>query len=137
MTSEVVESYVGTPSNGDKTVAAMGFGNVLSGFFGGMAGNAMIGLSTINVLNGGQGRLAPTCTALIVMVATRGAYEVLNHIPVAALSGIMIVVVLHTFKWFSLLMIINLLPSSIRKSLPDCMNNRKIPRIEAVTIITV
>jgi MFS superfamily sulfate permease-like transporter len=107
MTSEVVESFTKTPSEGDKTVAAMGFGNVLSGFFGGMGGNAMIGLSTINVLNGGQGRLAPTCTALIVMVATMGAYEILNVIPVAALSGIMIVVVLHTFKWFSVPIILS------------------------------
>merc|ERR1719191_354779 len=72
MTSEVVESYVKTPSNGQKTLFAMGVGNILSGAFGGMGGNAMIGLSTINSLNGGTGRLSPTVTALVVMIATCG-----------------------------------------------------------------
>jgi len=102
MTSEVVESYVKTPSNGQRTVFAMGIGNIISGFFGGMGGNAMIGLSTINVLNGGTSRIAPTTTALVVMAAVVGAYPILNFIPVAALAGIMLVVVIHTFKWFSL-----------------------------------
>jgi len=105
MTSEVVESFTKTPGDGDRTVLAMGFGNILSGFFGGMGGNAMIGLSTINVLNGGRGRLAPTCTALLVMVAVIGAYPALNIVPTAALAGIMLVVVMHTFKWFSLKMV--------------------------------
>lgn len=101
MTSEVAESFVGTPSNGDRTVCAMGLGNLISGFFGGMGGNAMIGLSTINGLNGGKTRLAPTFTALLVMVSIMGAYPLPNFIPVAALGGIMLVVVMHTFKWFS------------------------------------
>jgi SulP family sulfate permease len=90
MTSEVVESFVKTPSDGDRTVMAMGVGNIISGFMGGMGGNAMIGLSTINVLNGGRGRLAPCCTALLVMVSVMGAYPALNYIPVSALAGIML-----------------------------------------------
>jgi SulP family sulfate permease len=150
MTSEVVESFTKIPGDGDRTVLAMGFGNVLSGFFGGMGGNAMIGLSTINSLNGGVGRLAPTVTALIVMAATMGAYEVLNVIPVAALSGIMIVVVLHTIKWWSVrVFFISMMPQSMRNfltnlSLPGCFifespqkNDRKIPRMEAVVIALV
>ena len=52
-----------------------------------MGGNAMIGLSTINVLNGGRGRMAPTVTALVVMASVMGAYPLLNFIPVAALAG--------------------------------------------------
>merc|ERR1711988_1191035 len=136
MTSEVVESFTKTRSDGKKTVLAMGVGNMLSGLCGGMGGNAMIGLSTINVLNGGKGRMAPTVTALVVMAATCGAYEVLNYIPVAALSGIMLVVVLHTFKWQSLWMLINFAPSSIRRKCGK-YGERKIPRVEIVVIIVV
>merc|ERR1712070_428972 len=86
MTSEVVESFCKTPSDGRKTLFAMGAANVISGFFGGMGGNAMIGLSTINCLNGGKGRLAPAVTALVVLIAVVGAYPALNYIPVSALS---------------------------------------------------
>jgi SulP family sulfate permease len=140
MTSEVVESFVNTPSNGDRTVLAMGVGNMLSGFMGGMGGNAMIGLSTINVLNGGTGRLAPTCTALLVMAAIMGGYPALNIIPVAALAGIMIVVVLHTFKWFSLKMILFSLPDCLPCKVRSKMSwwpEGEIPAPEAAVIVIV
>lgn len=143
MTSEVVESFVKTPSNNQKTVISMGAANMLSGFFGGMGGNAMIGLSTINSLNGGKGRLAPTTTALVVMIAIVGAYPLLNYIPVAALAGIMIVVVLHTFKWFSVPIIIAaFLPETWRERATQCTGGRinfhkKIPRMEAFVIVLV
>merc|ERR1719197_1224213 len=95
----------------------------------------MIGLSTINVLNGGKGRMAPCVTAIVVMAASCGAYEVLNVIPVAALSGIMIVVVLHTFKWFSVPIILSsLMPQRLRKA---CKFEKKIPRTEAFVILGV
>jgi len=136
MTSEVVESFVKTPSDGKRTVLAMGVGNMMSGFFGGMGGNAMIGLSTINVLNGGTGRLAPTVTALVVMAACVGAYPLLNFIPVSALAGIMLVVVLHTFKWSTLTMLINILPQSIRVKFGS-YGQRKIPRIEVFVVVVV
>eukprot|EP00434_Breviolum_minutum_P026311 symbB.v1.2.023254.t1/scaffold2112.1/size106475/4 len=135
MTSEVVESFTKTPSEGDRSLFAMGLGNIVSGFLGGMGGNAMIGLSTINVLNGGRGRMAPTCTALVVMASVMGAYSLLNFIPVAALAGIMIVVVLHTFKWFSLGMIF---AAILPKCLRDYLNlHRKVPRIEALVVLVV
>lgn len=135
MTSEVVESFTKTPSHGDRSLFAMGLGNIVSGFLGGMGGNAMIGLSTINVLNGGRGRMAPTCTALVVMASVMGAYSLLNYIPVAALAGIMIVVVLHTFKWFSLGMV---LAAVLPKCARDRLNlHRKVPRIEAMVVLVV
>lgn len=137
MTSEVVESFVKTPSNGDRTVLAMGAGNIISGLFGGMGGNAMIGLSTINCLSGGTGRLAPSICALIIMVCMFGLSGVLNFIPVAALSGIMIVVVIHTFKWFSIGMVLAaFLPKSIRKLGGDYLK-QKVPRLEVFVIIVV
>ena len=58
MTTEVVTSYVKTPAHTPSIVWSMGAANLVSGFLGGMGGDAMIGLSTINCLNGGRGRLA-------------------------------------------------------------------------------
>jgi SulP family sulfate permease len=135
LTSEVVESFTKTPGDGKKTLLAMGAGNILSGFFGGMGGNAMIGLSTVNCLNGGKGRLAPTVTALVVLIAVAGAYPALNYIPVSALSGIMIVVVMHTFKWGSLRMLLaQFLPRRAQEGL-GC--RRTVPAYEVLTIFAV
>ena len=106
MTAEVVSSFTKTPHHSGLVVGAMGVGNIVSGFFGGMGGNAMIGLSTIACLNGGRGRVAPLATAVGILLCVSIAYEVLNYIPMAALAGIMIVVVLHTFKWFSFPLIV-------------------------------
>jgi len=106
LTTEVVYDFLKTPTHTPAVALSCGIANVVSGFLGGMGGDAMIGLSTINCLNGGTGRLAPTVTALGIMSCMFGFYGLLNFIPVAALAGVMIVVVLHTFKWFSLRMII-------------------------------
>jgi len=106
MTSEVVTSFVKTPAHTPSIVWSMGVANLVSGFLGGMGGDAMIGLSTINCLNGGRGRLGPTVTALGVMLCTMVAYPALNYIPIASLAGVMIVVVLHTFKWGKIPMVL-------------------------------
>ena len=95
----------------------------------------MIGLSTVNCLNGGKGRLGPCVTALGIMACVMGAYPLLNFIPVAALAGIMLVVVFHTFKWFTIPMILAaLLPRFLRNKLSL---QRKVPRIDALVIIIV
>jgi len=106
MTTEVVTSFVKTPAHTPSVVWSMGAANLISGFLGGMGGDAMIGLSTINCLNGGRGRLAPTVTALGVMLCTMVAYPVLDYVPISALAGVMIVVVLHTFKWAKIPMVL-------------------------------
>jgi len=135
MTAEVVESFCKTPGDGDRTVLAMGVGNMLSGLFGGMGGNAMIGLSTVNGLNGGRGRLGPIVTAFGIMACVMGAYPLLNFIPVAALAGVMLVVVMHTFKWFSLKMLVAALaPKSVRDRLGL---HTKVPRVEVAVIVLV
>merc|ERR1719482_2256787 len=99
----------------------------------------MIGLSTINCLNGGTGRLAPTATATMVMLMVAGAYEILNYIPVAALTGIMIVVVLHTFKWFSVRIVIAaFFPEPLRSKLDKSgLDRAEVLVIAAVTLITI
>jgi len=115
MTTEVVTSFVKTPAHTPSIVWSMGAANLISGFLGGMGGDAMIGLSTLNCLSGGRGRLAPTVTALGVMLCTMVAYPVLDYIPISALAGVMIVVVLHTFKWAKIPMVISaVLPASWR-----------------------
>ena len=93
MTAEVVSSFTKSTHHSGMVVAAMAVGNVVSGFFGGMGGNAMIGLSTIACLNGGRRRIAPVVTALAIFVCVAAAYPVLNYIPIAALVGIMMIVV--------------------------------------------
>mmetsp|Transcript_27494 Transcript_27494/g.79015 ORF Transcript_27494/g.79015 Transcript_27494/m.79015 type:complete len:585 (-) Transcript_27494:488-2242(-) len=118
LTTEVVYDFIKTPTNQVAVCLSCGIANIVSGFLGGMGGDAMIGLSTINCLNGGKGRLGPTVTALGIMVCMHGGYPLLNFIPVASLAGVMIVVVLHTFKWFSVPMVIAaLLPDSWRAPL--------------------
>jgi len=110
----------------------------------------MIGLSTINCLNGGRGRLAPTVTALGVMLCTMVLYPLLNFIPISALAGVMIVVVLHTFKWAKVPMILSaFLPRDCREPfnkticccLPKSLQWMKLPlevdRWEALIIIVV
>lgn len=148
MTVQVVTSYVKTPADTSAVVWSMGLANLVSGFLGGMGGDAMIGLSTINCLNGGRGRLAPTVTALGVMICVMFAYPMLDYIPVAALSGVMIVVVIHTFKW-------NKIPVVISAALPEAWRPRvnkytervkwlwplhlplKVDRWEALVIVVV
>jgi SulP family sulfate permease len=149
MTAEVVSSFTKTPHHSGLVVGAMGVGNIISGFLGGMGGNAMIGLSTIACLNKGKGRIAPLTTALGILICVSAAYEVLNYIPMAALAGIMIVVVLHTFKWFSLPLLLSaLLPSSARacitqknEALPTrigCFSmERKIVRSDVLVMLVV
>jgi SulP family sulfate permease len=129
MTTEVVTSYVKTPAHTPSIVSSMGVANLLSGFLGGMGGDAMIGLSTINCLNGGRGRLGPTVTALGVMLCTMVAYPLLNYIPISSLAGVMIGVVLHTFKWGKIPMVISaLLPSSRRAGVNQVLDKGCLPK---------
>jgi SulP family sulfate permease len=123
MTTEVVTEFIGTPANTPAVVYSMSLANLVSGFLGGMGGDAMIGLSTINCLNGGRGRLAPTVTALGIAICVMGGYKVLDFIPVSALAGVMIVVVVHTFKWHKVPYVLaSLLPTRAREPF-----NRALP----------
>jgi len=100
-----------------------------------MGGNALIGNTTLNVLMGGKLRIGPTITALTIMIVTIFAYPLLNFIPVAALVGLMMIVVVRTFKWYSLKMILAaLLPKNIRDKYNLLM---KVPRYEVFAILAV
>lgn len=140
LTTEVVYSYIKTPTNPTAVCLSCGIANITSGFLGGMGGDAMIGLSTINCINGGKGRLGPTVCALGIMVCMHGAYFLLNFIPVSSLAGVMIVVVLHTFKWFSVKMAVAaLVPPQFRKQmhLPEVVDRFDMLIAVVVTVVVV
>lgn len=138
MTAEVVSSFTRTSHDGGMVIAAMGLGNIVSGFLGGMGGNAMIGLSTIACLNGGRYRIGPVVTAICLFLCVAIAYPILNYIPMAALVGVMMVVVLHTFKWsFVPIVAATLMPKQARELAPaDWSLKRKVARMDvAITVI--
>lgn len=86
----------------NKESMAQGAGNILTGFFGGMGGCAMIGQTVINLEAGGFHRLAGVVQALSILLYIVFASALIESIPIAALVGVMFVVCYHTFNWKSL-----------------------------------
>lgn len=106
LTANLVDDYVHEHKPEHKTQPnkesmAQGAGNVLTGFFGGMGGCAMIGQTVINLEAGGFGRLAGVVQALCVLAYIVFASALIEAIPLAALIGVMFVVCYHTFDWKS------------------------------------
>ena len=81
---------------------AQGLANTVTGFFGGMGGCAMIGQSIINVKSGGRTRIAAIAAALFLLIFILYASRYIEMIPIAALVGVMFMVVIGTFAWNSL-----------------------------------
>jgi SulP family sulfate permease len=79
----------------------LGAANIVTGFFGGMGGCAMIGQSVINVNSGGRGRLSGFSAAIFLLCFILFGAPLIEPIPVAALTGVMFVVVIGTFEWSS------------------------------------
>ena len=90
---------------------AQGGANIINGFFGGMGGCAMIGQSIINIKSGGRGRLSGITAALALLIFILFASDYIEMIPIAALVGVMFMVVIGTFAW-STFKIINKVPLS-------------------------
>ena len=101
LTLAVLDEMSGTRGSGNQECIALGCGNVASGFFGGMAGCAMIGQSIINFTSGGLGRLSSFTAAVGLIVLVISLTDVLNTIPVGVLVGIMFMVSIGTFEWSS------------------------------------
>ncbi len=102
MTETIVDDLTDTPSNRNRECVGQGMANVVSGFFGGMAGCAMIGQSVINVQSGGRGRLSTLSAGvfLIILIVVLGDW--VKQIPMAALVAVMMMVAVGTFNWRSL-----------------------------------
>lgn len=101
LTLAVLDEMSSTRGSGNKECVALGCGNIASGFFGGMAGCAMIGQSIINFTSGGLGRLSSFIAAVGLLVLVISMTDVLNEIPVGVLVGIMFMVSIGTFEWSS------------------------------------
>ncbi len=101
LTLSVLDEMSGERGSANKECIALGAGNVTCGFFGGMAGCAMIGQSIINFTSGGLGRLSSFTAAVGLLVLVVSMTDVLNTIPVAVLVGIMFMVSIGTFEWSS------------------------------------
>jgi SulP family sulfate permease len=119
MTLNLIDEMTETRGNGNRECIAQGSANMLNGLFGGMGGCAMIGQSIINVDSGGRGRLSGAVAAIALLCFVLFGAPLIEQIPIAALVGVMFMVVIGTFAWSSFRVI------------------RKIPLSDAIVLIVV
>jgi len=119
LTLNLVGEMTGKRGGASQECIAQGLANTVTGFFGGMGGCAMIGQSMINVKSGGRTRLAGISAALFLLVFILVGSPVIEVIPLAALVGVMFMVVIGTFAWNSLTIL------------------RKVPLTDAFVILLV
>lgn len=101
MTLSLIDELTETRGQGNRECIGQGTANVITGFFGGMGGCAMIGQSMINIRSGGRGRMSGISAALFLLCFILFASSYIEMIPLAALTGVMMMVVLGTFEWAS------------------------------------
>ena len=111
LTLNIVDEITETRGRGNKEAIAQGAGNFLSGLFSGMGGCAMIGQSLINVSNGARARLSGIVASVMLLVFIMFGSGLIEMVPMAALTGLMIMVAIGTFEWASL-KIFNKFPKS-------------------------
>lgn len=102
LTLTVIDEMTETRGNGNKEAVAQGAANLVTGFFGGMGGCAMIGQSIINVSSGGRFRLSGIVAAVSLLLFVLFGSSLIEMIPMAALVGLMFMVAIGTFEWASL-----------------------------------
>jgi len=102
MTATIVDDLTDTDSAKNQECAGQGVANIVSGFFGGMAGCAMIGQTVINVQSGGRGRLSTFSAGVFLLLLLVILGDWVARIPMAALVAVMIMVAIGTFSWASL-----------------------------------
>ena len=99
MTLQLIDDLTETRGQGNRECIAQGGANFLSGLFGGMGGCAMIGQSLINIKSGGRGRTSGVTAAVTLALFIMVGGPVIGQIPIAALVGVMFMVVIGTFEW--------------------------------------
>ncbi|WP_170572827.1 SulP family inorganic anion transporter [Ruegeria atlantica] len=119
LTLNLVGEITGKRGGASQECIAQGVANVATGFFGGMGGCAMIGQSMINVKSGGRTRIAGIAAALFLLAFILFASPLIEQIPLAALVGVMFMVVIGTFAWNSFKIM------------------RKVPLMDAFVIVLV
>lgn len=101
MTLNLVDEITETRGNGNRECVAQGAANVVSGLFGGTAGCGMIGQTMININSGGRGRLSGIMMAVTLLIFILFADTYIEMVPIAALIGVMFMMVIETFAWSS------------------------------------
>lgn len=102
MTLSLVDEITETKGDSNRECLAQGGANIINGFFGGMGGCAMIGQSMINVESGGRGRASGIVAAVMLLAYILFLSPLIEVVPIAALVGVMFMVVIGTFAWSSL-----------------------------------
>jgi SulP family sulfate permease len=119
MTMNLVDELTETRGNGNRECLAQGAGNIVSGLFGGTGGCGMIGQTVININAGGRGRLSGIMMAVTLLTFILFADKYIEQVPIAALVGVMFMMVIETFAWSSFRII------------------RKIPKSDAFVLVIV
>jgi SulP family sulfate permease len=99
LTQTIIDEKTDEKTSKDKEMRGQGIANTVTGFFGGMAGCALIAESVINVKVGGRGRLSTLVAGLMLLLLVFVLDDVLNNIPIAALVGVMMMVCIEIFDW--------------------------------------
>ena len=101
MTAQLLDEMTDSDSNKDVEARGQGIANIINGFFGGMAGCAMIGQSIINVVSGARGRLSTFVSGAFLMFLIIVLGDYVKQIPMPVLAGVMVVVCIKQFDWSS------------------------------------
>jgi SulP family sulfate permease len=118
LTASLVDDLTDTPSDKTREAKGQGIANIVTAFFGGMAGCGMIGQSVINVQSGGRGRLSTLAAGIFLLVAILFLQDWVSQMPMAVLVAVMIMVSIGTFRWSSF------------------TNMRRVPRSEVGVMLT-
>ncbi|MDA3890125.1 MAG: SulP family inorganic anion transporter [Salinivirgaceae bacterium] len=102
LTLNIIDEITETRGRGNKEAVAQGTANILSGLFSGMGGCAMIGQSLINISSGARARVSGIVAAVMLLVFIMFGSGLIEKMPMAALTGVMIMVAIGTFEWASL-----------------------------------
>ncbi|MBU2950263.1 SulP family inorganic anion transporter [Tamlana agarivorans] len=119
MTMNLVDELIDSRGDGNRECIAQGAGNIMSGLFGGTGGCGMIGQTVINIKAGGRGRLSGIMMAVTLLTFILFTDKLIEQVPIAALIGVMFMMVIETFAWSSFRII------------------KKIPKSDAVVLIVV
>ena len=111
LTLSIIDEITETRGRGNKEAVAQGVANILSGVFSGMGGCAMLGQSLINISSGARARLSAIVAAVMLLVFIMFGSSLIEQLPMAALTGLMIMVAIGTFEWASL-KVFNKMPKS-------------------------
>jgi len=118
LTASLVDDLTDTPSDKTREAKGQGIANIVTAFFGGMAGCGMIGQSVINVQSGGRGRLSTLAAGIFLLVSILFLQDWVSQMPMAVLVAVMIMVSIGTFRWSSF------------------TNMRRVPRSEVTVMLT-